>query len=94
MKNITDDKSGDIDSFRWGSMPRKEQENHMSAMIDQYCLPQIHQGQVQKGIHVEPVEGCKFLTKKPITWKTHNHLKYHEFQRPNRVPVVLGWDSW
>ena len=39
-----DDKSGDIDSFRWGSMPRKEEENHMSAMIDQYCLPQIHQG--------------------------------------------------
>ena len=25
-ENITDDKSGDIDSFRWGSMPRKEQE--------------------------------------------------------------------
>ena len=29
--------SGHINQFRWAGMPGKEQENHMSAMIDQYC---------------------------------------------------------
>ena len=43
-KEVTYEKSGDFDEFRWASMPGKEQENHISAMTDQYCLQQIYQG--------------------------------------------------
>ena len=39
---ITFDKS--IDQLKWASMSGKEQENHISAMIDQYCIQQIYQG--------------------------------------------------
>ena len=55
-----------IDPFKWTSVPGKEEGNHMSAMIDQYCLQQIHQVQLPKSIHAEPVKGCKLLE------KTHN----------------------
>ena len=46
-------------------MPGKEQENHISAMTDQYCLQQIYQGQLQKDIHAEPGEGYKLLDENP-----------------------------
>jgi hypothetical protein len=32
-----------IEPFKWTSVPGKEEGNHMSTMIDQYCLQQIHQ---------------------------------------------------
>ena len=59
------EKVGEIYEFRWASMPGKEQENHISAMTDQYCLQQIYQGQLQKDIHAEPVEGYKLLAENP-----------------------------
>ena len=64
-KKVTYEKSGDFDEFRWASMPGKEQENDISAMTDQYCLQQIYQGQLPKGIHVEPGEGYKRLAENP-----------------------------
>ena len=42
-REIAYDKSGDMDQYKWSSRPGKE-ENHISGIMDQYCLKQIHQG--------------------------------------------------
>ena len=46
-------------------MPGKEQENHISAMTDQYCLQQIYQGWLWKDIHAEPGKAYKLLAENP-----------------------------